>query len=606
MLQDRLGSRKAFLLVNNNYGEKNNYISMGYAALRLTLLALATAPLWLAYAQLQHPTPGSTIRAAILATLSATLVYLLAVKRWPTHVDSEGNGIAGLWGLAVECRLYDQPLQNPHILYEDGVVAVQNLGYETLACVYKHYMFKRPETRLEAEPLFKVGRPAPIYALKRPPRLGTVVLDPKTGWAAYYPPGTTKTRFPKPLPRPRTDNPYLELQLAGTVEQARDLALRLLDSARLKPDFGGLRVGVDEYGCVVTLPDHHLGVWGATRSGKTTLLLNLAAGEDGDVWVIDFFGEYRPLSGHGFEVVDRFPDPIAGLRPEEAVALLDTTVKLVFGEGLTPIQYTKLYEILKRAGGRGVGAVIERIVEESEDTTYREEERNAYKALYWRLLPLSFADWSGWPGWPGRVVFDLSRLDDVSKVLVSNMVLSRAYRRGGLALVIDEAHRLARRTWRGDVVMPVLADLVREAGALGVRIVVADQNPGEIPHVIVDQLVNMYLRYPKPPVAVPEEIRRLITTLRLGEALLYNASIYRVRLDPPRIRPSPKKVFDTNILALSELAEKVSLEEIEAYLRGEADRETLGKLKSLGVSKGSRRLTRLGRALYEYLRRREE
>ena len=581
---------------------------MKYAALRLALLILAATPLWLAYTQLQHHTLGSTLRAALLATLSLTLLYLLAAKRWPTLVDSEGNGIAGLWGLTAQCKLYDQPPLNPSILYEDGVVAVQNLGYETLACVYKHYMFKKPETNSEAEPLFKVGMPAPIYALKRPPDrpLGTVVFDPKTGGAAYYPPGTRETRFPKPLPKPRTDNPYIELQLMGTVEQARAYALHLLDAARPRPDFGGQKIGVDEYGYTVTLPDHHLGIWGATRSGKTTFLLNLAANETDDVWVIDFFGEYKPLAKHGFEVVDSFPDPITSLKPEEAVALLDAAVKLVFEEGFTPIQYTKLYEILREVGGKGVGAVIKRIVEESENINYREEERNAYKALYWRLLPLSFAAWRGWSEWSGKVVFDLSGLDEVSKVLVSNMILSRAYRRGSLILVIDEAHRLARRTWRGDVVMPVLADLVREAGALGVKIIMADQNPGEIPHVIIDQLVNIYLRYPKPPIAVPDEIKRLITTLRVGEALLYNTSIYRVRLFPPRIKPLPKKVFDANILALSSLAEQVNLEEIEAYLRGEADKETLRKLKKLGISKGGRRLTRLGRALYEFLRRREE
>ena len=282
--------------------------------------------------------------------------------------------------------------------------------------------------------------------------------------------------------------------------------------------------------------------------------------------------------------------------------MLDSTVRLVFDEGLTPIQYASLLATLRKA--RTVDELVELLKREGSRRDMPQDERNAYLAVYRRLLPMSLVKWAEGPLTQGKlVVYDLSEYDDVSKVVAVNLVLRKALEQGYMTVIIDEIHRLAKKTERGEHVMPVLMEAVRESRALGIRLIVADQHLAKVPVSIVDQLANIYLRYPKPPHGVRPEIAERLPKLGPGEALLQYVSIYAITLDWPKIKPAAKHVIKRREQeeSIRAIAKNVTTEELEAYIRGDADEETVKKLRKLGLVRGSKRLTSLGKKVYQQL-----
>ncbi|RLE59739.1 MAG: hypothetical protein DRJ35_05045, partial [Thermoprotei archaeon] len=80
---------------------------------------------------------------------------------------------------------------------------------------------------------------------------------------------------------------------------------------------------------------------------------------------------------------------------------------------------------------------------------------------------------------------------------------------------------------------------------------------------------------------------------------------YTITLDKPKITPTTKHVVKNreNKTNARNIAKTVTIEELEAYMHGTADEKTVKKLRKLGLVRGSKRLTSLGRQVYQHLLR---
>ena len=564
---------------------------MKYAAIRLTLLALAVAPLWLAYAQLQQ---GSTIRAVILATLSATLAYLLVAKKWPKILDEDGEGIAGVWGLRAVCRKYSRP--PPAYFSGRHLTAVGNEGYETKVCIYAYYLLKPPRIEEELPP---GGEPCSpefhVYPRPQPPvifaeRSEEVAL---IAWhergVGAYPHGNATIRMPKTLKPPRQDNTWAEYRLyTDWIRQAKHLAYALLDRAKPSPT-GEVRLGVDEHGGEYRLPLDHTGVFGSTGCGKSSTLALLAqrlAERGYRVWIVDPYGEYRL---EGFETLYSVPDPLEKKMPTEALQLLEDASILAFGVqrgSYSPI----VYQVVKQAlsGSRNIEEVVSKLRRQIAQAD-RWDVEQAIAAALRRLEPLAEVKWLG-KEIPGRVVFDISALTGMAKILAVNSVLEKAWEKGRTVVVVDEAGNLARTTGPGEyVALPALKKVIMLGRSRNVYVILADQYADRLPFSLLGQLTKIWMRHKPPlPLAAPQVVRGRLERLRTGEAIIDGTL---VKIDPPP-RLGTK---------LSSILEKITLEELKSFIEGNASPEVKRKVWRLGLARGSK-LTERGRRVYRMLK----
>jgi len=573
--------------------------------LKWTLARFVLAATPLLSILLWKPTIGGYVRAALWFTATFIPFYIL---RWPKILDGDGEGIAGAWGLKATCKCYSSP--PPPMFPGRGVVSISNEGYETKICTYTTYALRPPQVEGELPrggrscgPGFKAGGkplPPPLAASRVTHTditadVVAVAWDAEGKAASIYLRGHDTVRIPRLLRPPTADNPYIEYEARlKYFSAARELAYTLLSRAKPRPS-QGIRIGLDEQGREYRIPLTHMGVFGSTGCGKTSLLALLAerlAEKGYRTWIVDPYGEYTGLKS--FQVLYTTPDPFELKSPEEITDLLETTSMIVFGPergAYSPIVRQILLQTLRNSGNLKQ-AIAE--LERSIATSNRQDIISAAAAALRRLEPLRRIKWMK-PGReiPDRAVFDISLLNPMARTLAANAIIEKAWETGNTVVLIDEAGSLARAVGQGYVAIPALEKVLTLGRSRRTYIVLADQYADRLPYALLGQMTKIWMRTNPPvPRSAPEDIRDILPRLARGEALI-NGTL--VKIDPP-----PK--LKSKVAAV---VDKVSLEELEAFLQGTAAEEVKIKLWILGLAKGSE-LTRLGKRVYSALKSRVE
>jgi len=573
-----------------------------------SLLSTATNPLMWALRAVW----GAVVMAGALA-LSAGLALWSKNDVNPVRgEDGVITGTAGIFAFAMAVGHATTPIPLASLPVADRLaVSVAHKG-AFVACVF--YSLLRPpveRARAAARALealgFKIidtkvqvitaGKPLPVeYA----DGFGTIVVE--RDWrgrerASFYPvTGKGRRVYIVSLPARHQAEP----------RAVREAVNRLLSLTRPPAPKEGIEIGEYEGGGALFLPfNTHVGVFGITGAGKSSLLALIAWDLPEDVLVIDFWGEYTGL--YGFEVVKPI-DPIAELGPEEAAEILDNSAELVWGEDgrFTPIVYNVVVRaverVLERLGPGGTG--VRNLAAELEEWRRREQRPDVQSAIDAALRRISLLrhDYAyRMPG--GRAVIDLSGLSDYAKVAVANAVIYRLLkerRPRRLTLIIDEVHRLAPTKGYSRP----LENLLREGRALGLRVIMADQTLTAVNTAAVSQC-GMLVLFQHNPADLPVLQRMLgnlasvVTSLQPREVLVWHAGGWRrgtiheaPRLAPKGLAAAQARIEEAaravaqryrvkaeDVLALYDL--KVRPEALEEPLRS-AYREFLARVGELG------------------------
>jgi len=466
--------------------------------------------------------------------------------------DGVITGTAGVYAFAMAVGYAASPIPLASLPVADRLaVSVAHKG-AFVACVY-YSLLRPPVERARAAaralealgfkvidtnvPTITAGKPLPVeYA----DGFGTIVVE--RDWrgrerASFYPvTGRGKRVYNVSLPARHQADP----------RTVREAVNRLLSLTRPPVPKEGIEIGEYEGGGALFLPfNTHVGVFGITGAGKSSLLALIARDLPEDVLIIDFWGEYTNL--YGFEVVKPI-DPVAELSPEEAAEILDNSAELVWGEDgrFTPIVYNVVVAALERVEerlGRGMGSVKNLV---AELRRWREREQRQDTALAidaaLRRITLLRHDYS-YQLPQGRAVIDLSGLSDYAKVAVASSILHRLLKTGAprrMTVIIDEVHRLAPT--RG--YSRPLENLLREGRALNVRVVMADQTLTAVNSAAVAQC-GMLVLFQHNPADLPVlqrmigNLASIVTSLQPREVLVWHAGGWRRGTihEAPRLGP---------------------------------------------------------------------
>jgi len=466
--------------------------------------------------------------------------------------DGVITGNAGVFAFAMAVGHATTPIPLASLPVADKLaVSVAHKG-AYVACLY-YSLFKPPVERARAAaralealgfkvidtnvPTITAGKPLPVeYA----DGFGTIVVE--RDWrgrerASFYPvTGRGKRVYNVSLPARHQAEP----------RAVREAVNRLLSLTRPPAPKEGIEIGEYEGGGALLLPfNTHVGVFGITGAGKSSLLALIARDLPEDVLVIDFWGEYTGL--YGFEVVKPI-DPIAELPPEEAAEILDNSAELVWGEDgrFTPIVYNVVVAALERVEerlGRGMESV-KNLVAELRRWREHEQRQDTAMAIDAALRRISLLRHDYAYQLPqGRVVLDLSQLSDYAKVAVANSILYRLLKTGAqrrLTVIIDEVHCLAPT--RG--YSRPLENLLREGRALNIRVVMADQTLTAVNSAAVSQC-GMLVLFQHNPADLPVLQRMLgnlagvVTSLQPREVLVWHSGGWRRGTihEAPRLGP---------------------------------------------------------------------
>ena len=421
-----------------------------------------------------------------------------------------------------------------------------------------------------------------------------------------------------------------------------DLAINIIESLLRtvqSPPLGGVEIGTSRWGERVKLPlKGHAAILGMSGSGKTSLLMLLAKkiAERELVLVIDFAGQLAmALRSEGKLLV---PGVNLGLRLledrqlEEVVEVLETASLLAFGEEgrFSPLVYDILLRAVEGAlasGGRRLEDVV-RQLKIIRATAARREEVLGADATLRRIAPLISAgveDGGEFSFDEKLVVADLSGIPKLAQSLFANMLIEEVWRRKHPAyILIDEAHRLARRLRRGEALSDVLEEVLREGRKYGIRIILADQSPTTLAPSALGQCHSIVLMKQIHPEEVRlearflegyyklEEAEELIRSLKPGEAvLIHEGGIVQLLVDKVKLPPPPRRSLNAwTGAALEYIADRwgiapTKLARIVRYVTPEDVAKALSgsptsKLKDLGLISQGGKLTRLGFALADY------
>jgi len=553
--------------------------------------------------------------ALVMAGATALSVALaLWSRNFVTPVKAEDGvitGNAGVYAFAMAVGYAASPIPLASLPVADRLaVSVAHKG-AFVSCVY-FSLLKPPVERARAAaralealgfkvidtnvPTITAGRAMPVeYA----DGYGTIVVE--RDWrgrekASFYP-VTGKGK--------RVYNVSLSARHFADPRTVREAVNRLLALTRPPAPKEGIEIGEYEGGGALFLPfNTHVGVFGITGAGKSSLLALIARDLPEDVLVIDFWGEYTGL--YGFEVVKPI-DPVAELSPEEAAEILDNSAELVWGEDgkFTPIVYNVVVTALGRLWERSGMASVAMLASELEEWRRREQRLDVQSAIDAALRRISLLRRPDYayriPG--GRAVLDLSGLSDYAKVAAANAVIYRLLkerRPRRLTIIIDEVHRLAPLKGYSRP----LENLLREGRALNIRVVMADQTLTAVNSAAVSQC-GMLVLFQHNPADLPILQRMLgnlasvVTSLQPREVLVWHAGGWRrgtiheaPRLAPKGVATMQARIEEAaravaqryrvraeDVLALYDL--KVRPEALEEPLRS-AYREFLARIGELG------------------------
>lgn len=238
-----------------------------------------------------------------------------------------------------------------------------------------------------------------------------------------------------------------------------------------------------------------LGIPGQGKSVTTRHIIREFAAQGLPALVFDFHGDMAAAPPAGADVIDASEglpfspfelttDKPAGVK----TAAWEISEVIAFVTGMGPIQRTSLFKGLVDAYAAcettpdGMPARLPTVEEFADAVAARESGKQAQNARE-RLIPLTdfglFSDDAsgGFDPRPNGMVVDLSQLMEAVQLAGGSFLLRKIYRdmfRWGvsnqlrLAIILDEAHRLAR-----DVTLP---KLMKEGRKYGVAVLVASQN----------------------------------------------------------------------------------------------------------------------------------
>jgi len=529
---------------------------------RVLLLVLPPTIAWLYVSNLLSTATNPLMWAlravwgALVMAGATALSFALALwsRNFVTPVKAEDGvitGTAGVYAFAIVVGYAASPIPLASLPVADRLaVSVAHKG-AFVSCVY-FSLLKPPVERAKAAaralealgfkvistnvPTITAGRAMPVeYA----DGYGTIVVE--RDWrgrekASFYPvTGKGKRVYNVSLPARHQAEP----------RAVREAVNRLLSLTRPPAPKEGIEIGQYEGGGALFLPfNTHVGVFGITGAGKSSLLALIARDLPEDILVIDFWGEYTGL--YGFHVAKPV-DPVVELSAEEAAEILDNSAELVWGEDgkFTPIVYNVVVQAVQRVAERGVEPTAEALVAELRAWRARESRPDVAAAIDAALRRVSLLAGGGFSTKLrlGRTVLDLSGLSDYAKVAVANAVIyrllkTRAHRR--LTVIIDEVHRLAPT--RG--YSRPLENLLREGRALNIRVVMADQTLTAVNSAAVSQC-GMIVLFQHNPADLPVlqrmigNLASVVTSLQPREVLVWHAGGWRrgVVHEAPKLAP---------------------------------------------------------------------
>jgi len=500
-----------------------------------SLLSTATNPLMWALRAVW----GALIMAGALALSVGLALWSRNLVTPERGEDGVITGTAGVFAFAMAVGHATTPIPLASLPVADKLaVSVAHKG-AFVACVY--YSLLRPpveRARAAARALealgFKIidtkvqvitaGKPLPVELADG---YGTIVVE--RDWrgrekASFYPvTGRGGRVYIISLPARHQAEP----------RAVREAVNRLLSLTRPPAPKEGIVIGEYEGGGALFLPfNTHVGVFGITGAGKSSLLALIARDLPEDVLIIDFWGEYTGL--YGFHVAKPV-DPIAELSAEEAAEILDNSAELVWGEDgrFTPIVYNVVVQAVQRVAERGVEATAEALVAELRAWRARESRPDVAAAIDAALRRVSLLSGGGFSTKLrlGRTVLDLSGLSDYAKVAVANSILHRLLKTGAqrrLTVILDEVHRLAPLKGYSRP----LENLLREGRALNIRVVMADQTLTAVNSAAVSQC-GMLIIFQHNPADLPILQRMLgsmasvVTSLQPREVLIWHSGGWR-------------------------------------------------------------------------------